>query len=163
LSKTFFLFKGAQLSLFYDQGLRFTCQSGCRYCCAVEPGFVFLSYSDIEKLIKHLQISSKQFLEEYCRKVPFGSFDYVSLNERPNHDCIFLNEKGCSVYQARPVQCLTYPFWATVLDSKKSWEEEKKWCPGIDVGTLHTKKEIENYLEMRRGVEPAIWDKVLNF
>jgi len=89
-----------------------------------------------------------------------GSISYVSLVERENHDCVFLNQQGCGVYAARPLQCATYPFWPTVLADKKSWELEADWCPGLGKGELHTKSEIDKLLAMREGVEPAVWDEV---
>ena len=148
------------MGCFYQEGLRFTCQSGCRYCCGVEPGFVFVSQDDIRRLCLYLQLSTNEFLQRYCRKVPMGSISYVSLVERENRDCVFLNQLGCDVYAARPLQCATYPFWSTVLADKKSWELEADWCPGLGKGELHTKSEIDKLLEMREGVEPAVWDEV---
>jgi Fe-S-cluster containining protein len=76
----------------------------------------------------------------------------------PNHDCVFLGPEGCTVYPARPVQCATYPFWSTVVADEQSWEEERRWCPGIGKGPLHTKEEIDKLLDMRAGVEPATND-----
>ncbi|MDD3822428.1 MAG: YkgJ family cysteine cluster protein [Sphaerochaetaceae bacterium] len=146
---------------FLDQGLRFTCQSGCRYCCGVEPGYVFLTRDDITRLCDHLHLRQQEFLRTYCRKVSMGSISYVSLRERENNDCEFLIETGCSVYPARPVQCATYPFWSTILTDAATWEEEKSWCPGIGKGALHTKDEIESLLAMRRGVEPAVWEEMV--
>ncbi len=150
------------MSRFYDNGLRFSCKPGCRYCCGVEPGYVFVTIDDLQKLASHLCLSRKEFLLRYCRKVPMGSISYVSLLEKDNHDCVFLNEQGCGVYEARPVQCATYPFWNTVLSDTRSWEAESSWCPGIGTGELHDKEEIERMLKMREGVEPAVWDEVFD-
>ena len=39
---------------------------------------------------------------------------------------MFLNPIGqCSIYDVRPVQCSTYPFWPSLLASKEDWEDEK--------------------------------------
>jgi len=147
------------MSSFYADGLRFSCKPGCRYCCGVEPGYVFVSKTDIERLAAHLQISSHEFINRYCRKVPMGSISYISLLEKKNHDCVFLEEHGCSVYEARPVQCAAYPFWNTIVADRQSWEREAAWCPGIGTGSLHTSKEIDSLLRLRQGVEPAIWEE----
>jgi hypothetical protein len=40
------------------------------------------------------------------------------------------------VYEDRPRQCRTWPFWSSVLRSRESWEQAKAVCPGIDKGTL---------------------------
>ncbi|MDC7246292.1 MAG: YkgJ family cysteine cluster protein [Sphaerochaetaceae bacterium] len=148
------------MECFYEDGLAFTCLPGCRYCCAVEPGFVFLSMNDLQRLCSFTQKPVKDFVAEFCIKVPMGSHHYLSLKERDNHDCIFLGEKGCTVYESRPVQCSTYPFWAHVLSSGKSWEEEKKWCPGIGKGVLHSKEKIDEQLSLRKENQPLIFEEL---
>jgi hypothetical protein len=30
----------------------------------------------------------------------------------------------CRIYQARPIQCSTYPFWPNILESEAAWDEE---------------------------------------
>ena len=146
------------MGCFYESGLRFTCISGCRYCCGVEPGYVFISRDDMERLVNHLNISVQEFLLTYCRKVPLGSISDISLAERSNRDCVFLNEHGCSVYEARPVQCVTYPFWNTIVADQESWKREAHWCPGIGQGELHSRHTIDHMLWLRQGVEPAVWE-----
>ncbi|WP_422480607.1 YkgJ family cysteine cluster protein [Pleomorphochaeta sp. DL1XJH-081] len=146
------------MGYFYDEGLQFTCQPGCRYCCGVEPGYVFLTKDDLTRLTDHFGLSSRQFLQRYCRKVPMGSISYISLLEKDNHDCVFLASHGCSVYEVRPVQCATYPFWNTIIQDRQSWEREASWCPGIGIGELHGKAEIDRMVSMREGVEPAVWE-----
>lgn len=98
------------------------------------------------------------FIEVYCRKIDMGAFKLISLKEKENFDCIFLTESGCSVYDARPEQCRTYPFWASVMEDRTSWEEASKSCPGIGKGRLYTKREIERLLSERRGQEPMMVD-----
>ncbi|MFA7371100.1 MAG: YkgJ family cysteine cluster protein [Sphaerochaetaceae bacterium] len=149
------------MSCFYEEGLHFTCKEGCHYCCGVEPGYVFVSQEDLERIGRHLSLAPLEVVKRYCRKVSMGSYSYISLLERENHDCIFLSPKGCSIYPARPVQCATYPFWAPILESRAMWEREKQWCPGLDEGKLYTKEMIEEALEARRGVEPAIWEEIV--
>ncbi len=141
------------MSEFYDNGLRFTC-TRCGYCCREEPGYVFLSSNDLRSLPKLFNISRDQFLEKYCRTVDMGSFKLVSLREKQNNDCIFFHDYGCLAYQARPLQCRSYPFWAHVLESRESWEQEGLHCPGIGKGDLHSAEEIEEWLFVRRRERP---------
>lgn len=103
-----------------------------------------------------LGLNHEEFIETYCRYVPMGSFKMLSLKEKDNYDCIFLCKEGCKVYQARPRQCRTYPFWAHVLESEESWKEEAKSCPGIGKGKLYTKKEIEEKLQYRLENKPIM-------
>lgn len=133
-------------SRFYDDsGLRFKC-TGCGGCCTGVPGYVWLSSEDIERLIAHLELSHEAFFETYCRKAK-GRWSLKEL--LPHYDCIFLkNGKECSVYEARPKQCRTFPWWKENLLSKRSWEDAGRYCEGINHpdGKIYTKEEIERDL-----------------
>jgi Fe-S-cluster containining protein len=53
-------------------------------------------------------------------------------------------KRGCSIYQVRPLQCRTWPFWPEVIKSPATWARAGKGCPGINNGTRHfTPKQIE--------------------
>lgn len=131
---------------FYSDGLCFECQR-CRYCCSSEPGYVFLSEKDLDNASREMGLDREAFISIYCRYVDFGAYYLVSLKEKDNYDCIFLTDKGCSIYNGRPTQCRTYPFWSGVMESEKTWNEEKKLCPGIGKGTKVSKEEIEERLK----------------
>ncbi len=131
--------------MFYDNGLRFTCRM-CRYCCSGEPGYVYLSEEEIINLAKFLEMPIDQFMKVYCRTVDHGDYLMVSLREKSDYDCIFLTDKGCSVYPVRPKQCATYPFWENIMSSPEAWLEESRRCPGIGEGELISKEEIERRL-----------------
>ena len=78
----------------------------------------------------------------------------VSLKEKDNYDCIFLTKNGCSIYEGRPSQCRTYPFWESIVESRANWESEGKSCPGIGKGRKISRKEIEKELEKGRTNVP---------
>ena len=137
--------------MFYDKGLRFECQM-CRYCCSADPGYVYLTKNDIERASSALSLSFDDFMKAYCRLVDFGGYSLVSLREMENYDCIFLTPNGCAIYEARPLQCRTYPFWKNVMESEESWKAEGRCCPGIGKGALVSRKEIEKRL--KDGEEP---------
>jgi hypothetical protein len=141
----------------YADGLRFTCTQ-CGNCCTGGPGFVWISVEEVVRLAAHLRLSPEQVVEKYCRKID-GKF---SLRERRNargeYDCIFLKEvkaqrrdgdetvvyskRVCTVYDARPLQCRTWPFWTENLRDQASWERSAKRCPGMNVGKRYTLKQI---------------------
>ncbi|RKX73687.1 MAG: YkgJ family cysteine cluster protein, partial [Spirochaetes bacterium] len=52
------------------------------------------------------------------------------------------------VYDYRPLQCRSYPFWGSNLISETAWNELEKNCPGVNKGKLHTKEQIERWLEI---------------
>lgn len=96
-----------------------------------------------------------QFVETYCRWVPAGTGrEQLSLREKPGYDCVFW-DGGCVVYEARPLQCRTFPFWPSVLASEEAWEETAAECPGMGRGPLHGAGHIEGCLSARRR-EPVI-------
>ncbi len=141
---------------FYEDGLRFTCRQ-CSHCCKDEPGYVFLSEQEMTSIAGHLSISEDEFIQEYCKTVNMGTFSMISIRERKNNDCIFLSEAGCTIYPVRPVQCRSYPFWASLVDSEEDWEREAGECPGMNEGELHSREEIEGWLQKRRENQPKMF------
>jgi Fe-S-cluster containining protein len=131
---------------FYRDGLRFACQR-CSLCCRQDPGFVFLSTEDLDRLCEWAKISADKFIDEYCRWVPTSEGkEYLSLREKPNYDCV-LWANGCLAYGYRPVQCSTYPFWPRILANITAWNDAAAECPGINKGELRAYEEIKGKLE----------------
>lgn len=130
-------------SVFYKDGLCFSC-SQCRACCGVSPGMVYLSERDLTSLCQWFKLTKSEFIDLYCRWVPYyDGKEALCLKEKSNYDCIFW-DNGCTAYNARPIQCSTYPFWTWLLKDKDSWNNEKKSCPGINQGRRWSFEEI-NY------------------
>jgi Fe-S-cluster containining protein len=68
-------------------------------------------------------------LEKYSEKTMSGWVklkNQVSDDPKVNDRCIFLGADGkqCSIYEARPIQCRTYPFWPRLLSDPKEWSKE---------------------------------------
>lgn len=123
----------------YQDGLRFAC-TRCGACCTGAPGFVWVSVAEIEALAAELRLSTDEFGRRFLRRVG----DRISLVERPNGDCVFWDaNRGCTVYESRPVQCRTWPFWTENLESRETWEETGSRCPGIDRGDWFSVESIE--------------------
>jgi Fe-S-cluster containining protein len=127
--------------LWYQEGLRFSCKA-CGRCCCGEPGYVWITTEEINQIAKKLGISAIRFEKAFVWTVQGNK---RSLREFPNGDCVLLNEKsrGCKVYEDRPVQCRTWPFWTQNIDSRKSWEKTAKFCPGCNQGKMYSLEEIE--------------------
>jgi len=137
-----------QHDVIYAHGLRFEC-TRCSKCCRHTPGYVFLSETDMETLSAALGVSRHVFLHTYCRRVRFGPVHRISLKEKSNVDCILWEGGGCSVYEARPLQCRSYPFWSSCVSSEEDWQYQARQCPGIGAGPVHPREEIERWLAMR--------------
>ena len=133
---------------FYDDnGLKFKC-TNCKACCTLDGGAVILSSSDLSQLAKYVDLTEEQFIKVYCRWLENSDGkQYLCLKDKNKSQCVFWDcEHGCQVYEGRPVQCRTYPFWTKILKTRNSWEKEKSFCPGINCGETHSKSEIESEL-----------------
>jgi Fe-S-cluster containining protein len=114
---------------------------------------VFLRKNDTEMLVSALKTRYTDFVKHYCRWVPNAAGgEQLSLREKANYDCVFWS-RGCAVYEARPLQCRTYPFWESMLASRNAWEAMS--CPGMGRGNLHSMEEIDLFLDQQRA-EPII-------
>ncbi|HYW82803.1 MAG: YkgJ family cysteine cluster protein [Spirochaetia bacterium] len=133
---------------FYGSGLRFEC-TRCSECCRHTPGYVFLSEKDLVALAAATGRERQEFLRTCCRQVSFGVARRISLKEKANLDCIFWEKGGCSVYDARPLQCRSFPFWSACVSSPEEWELHARQCRGMGKGALHPRSEIEDWLKQR--------------
>ena len=123
----------------FKDGLRFTC-TGCGDCCSGAPGFVWVSEEDIQRLADHLKLDVDTFERRYVRRVGIRK----SLIEYSDGDCVFFDpqKRNCSLYEARPLQCRTWPFWDSNIESKAAWKHTCQVCPGSGKGTLFTVEQI---------------------
>lgn len=133
----------------FSEGLRFQC-TGCGQCCTKEPGYVFLSLLDLEKLSDHFQISPQDFLKKYTRLVDDR---YALLEDLLTYDCVFLKNNACTVYESRPIQCRTFPWWVQNLRTPSDWKEASLRCEGINhptaslIPALKIEEECMTYLD----------------
>lgn len=125
----------------YHEGLKFKCTQ-CGDCCTGAPGFVWLNKAEITALAKRLDMDEGAFEQEYVIKVGIRK----SLTERENGDCILLDAetRGCTVYEDRPRQCRTWPFWDSNLKTPEAWAETCEVCPGSGKGKLYQLDQIEH-------------------
>ncbi|MBC8237614.1 MAG: YkgJ family cysteine cluster protein [Helicobacteraceae bacterium] len=105
------------------------CEECAGRCCTGESGYIYVSKAEIEAIAKLLELDVKEFMREYLFKKMYK----YSIKERKNGDsyeCVFYDAatNGCSIYDARPLQCKTFPFWDYY---KTRVDELKLECPGI--------------------------------
>lgn len=115
----------------YKDGLRFKCTE-CGKCCTGPSGFVWVSEEEMQAMADTLDISLELFKKKYVRHRD----NRYALVERKtkggDYDCIFLKDKKCEVYQARPQQCRIFPWWPENLKSEESWQSAAQECEGIN-------------------------------
>jgi uncharacterized protein len=131
----------------FKEGLRFEC-TGCGDCCTGAPGYVWVTRDEIELLAGHLNLSVADFEQQYVRAVGIRK----SLIEYANGDCVFFdpNARNCTVYEARPQQCRTWPFWQSNVESKAAWNHTSQACPGCNHGPLHSAEKIVHQISIVR-------------
>jgi len=126
----------------YADGLRFHCTQ-CGNCCTGPPGAVWFTPDEGRRIADHLRLDLGTFLARYTRELDGRR----SLRERKTehgYDCIFLDRKTlpgravCGIYDARPTQCRTWPFWRSNLESPHAWQTARICtpCPGMNTGPL---------------------------
>ena len=130
-------------SPWYAEGLRFSC-TRCGNCCGGAPGHVWVSLEETEAIAADLGLAAAAFTKRHVRRVGTR----LSLLEKRGGDCEFLlrpkpGVTGCSIHRVRPVQCQTWPFWASNLESATAWDLAARQCPGMNHGRLHGLRAIQ--------------------
>lgn len=103
-----------------------TCQARC---CTGESGYIYITNPEIESISEFLALDIKDFMQQYLYK---NAYKY-SIKERKfgdSYECAFYDREsnGCMIYEVRPLQCRTFPFWDYF---KNRVDELKLECPGV--------------------------------
>lgn len=106
------------------------CDSCTGRCCTGDSGYIWITEEELQRLAEHLRLSFDQCLAQYAYK----EGERYSLRERwrskqQDWACVFF-QQGCQIYEYRPVQCRTYPFWDVFKEDARHLLRE---CPGIEV------------------------------
>jgi Fe-S-cluster containining protein len=124
----------------YRDGLCFSCTQ-CGNCCTGDPGVVWVTEEELADIAR-LTGKSLGEIRLFHTRIVGGR---VSLREHANGDCTFFDgeKRTCTIYDARPTQCRTWPFWKSHLQSPATWEEVKRECPGAGQGDFFSLEEVE--------------------
>lgn len=121
--------------LIYKEGFDFSfdpkmCSQCSGNCCIGESGYIWISPAEVEALALFLNMNTQELINRYLFKVGYKySIKEIKLDPN-NYICCFfdLNKKQCSIYDARPNQCRTFPFWEHF---KKNKHEVLQECPAV--------------------------------
>ncbi|MBN1844769.1 MAG: YkgJ family cysteine cluster protein [Sedimentisphaerales bacterium] len=154
----------------YQNGLAFSCRQCGRCCAGPGEGYVWVNREEIAALAARLTIDVTEFKRLYTRRV---GIRYSLIEKQPSKDCVFLDKDGpngpvCRVYDQRPRQCRTWPFWKENLRTPDQWQQARQTCPGIDQGRWFSLAQIEaiqnNSIALEaagRHLPDAAWDWIV--
>lgn len=88
-----------------SNGVYYQCQR-CANCCRW-PGDVVVSDAEISAIASFMGLSEEEFIQRYTRLRL--NRQGLSLIEKKNHECIFLEGIDCQIQTVKPEQCRDFP------------------------------------------------------
>jgi Fe-S-cluster containining protein len=170
-----------KISSYLEKGIEFSCQMCGKCCTGLNEGEVYLYEKDVLRLTKLLNIRGikhlREFAEKYFKIVDDSFFwkepgaqrgktyRYKSLGFKftgEDEHCHFLKNNICTVHEARPFQCRSFPFWQMMVSSKKNFDTYTKKCKGLQLlkGKFHTREEILKWAQDEYEMEKKYFFKM---
>lgn len=87
----------------------------------------------MEQISTFLDLPFDKFTQKYVKKVGY-KFSFIEKSYFNEYACIFFDEntKRCGIYEVRPKQCRTFPFWDGFRDeTSEDYKMLLKMCLGI--------------------------------
>lgn len=78
----------------------------CTACCRW-PGQVRLSEAEITRAAEFLRLGEFEFVQKYTRVA--SDRHGLALEDKPNGECIFLENHDCRINPVKPQQCRDFP------------------------------------------------------
>ena len=170
--------KPIKISSTLEEGARFSCKM-CGDCCrGFNDGDVFLYGEDITKLASFLGFDGNSGLRKFSKKYlkiiqttfywrkegakrgknySIGCIGFQFQGE--DEHCAFLSsENACTVHEARPLQCRSFPWWQKMVRSRNQiWKYARK-CPGLkDLNSsdakFYSREEIRSWAKREQEAE----------
>ncbi|MFO8017653.1 MAG: YkgJ family cysteine cluster protein [Promethearchaeia archaeon] len=170
--------KNRRISKKYQKGIRFTCQMCGKCCRGLNEGEIYLYREDVQKLAAHLGFTGSKGLKEFARKYVAtvtksyywrppnksrGKTHYITVLAfkltGEDEVCQFLKGDECSVYDARPFQCRSFPIgWKMLMTKRKNFLTYARKCPGLKLsrknkGKFRSYQEILNWIQREEQIE----------
>jgi Fe-S-cluster containining protein len=123
-----------------ERGLRFECTQ-CGKCCWTRGQYshVYLTKQDLASLAAAVGLSVAETRRRYTFRDENGWTELDFSEGR----CVMLDAKTnlCTVYESRPTQCRTFPFWPEMIRRGAWTAEAKRICEGVGNGRVVPKEE----------------------
>ncbi|PAF48996.1 zinc/iron-chelating domain-containing protein [Helicobacter sp. 13S00401-1] len=108
------------------------CEACGGKCCCGESGYIFVSIEEMKAQAKFLGMDFDKFCLQYIKKVgyKFSLLEKAASKKDLGLVCVFFDEKTkrCLIYEVRPKQCISFPFWDSF---KQDTSYLEKTCAGF--------------------------------
>jgi Fe-S-cluster containining protein len=133
-------------------GLRFECTE-CGKCCRVRGPYahVYLNDKELRGLARSKGLSTHEFRWRYTVVDELGWTELVFKDER----CVFLDDESgrCTVYEDRPAQCRTFPFWRNFAPEGEWTPQVYELCEGIGRGEAWDPAAVEDIMSRQERAD----------
>jgi uncharacterized protein len=106
--------------------IRFSCLR-CGACCKV--GFIYLKKGEADTMARSLAMPVTQFKKKYTTWLLWLG---RALRWTDEGGCVFMKDEKCSIYEARPEQCRTWPYWKRIIQNREDLLRARTYCKGIE-------------------------------
>ncbi|MDA3786398.1 MAG: YkgJ family cysteine cluster protein [Deltaproteobacteria bacterium] len=98
-------------------------------CCRGSAGYVWISRVELEEMAEARKMTVPLFARQYVRQVQ-GRFSLQDRLINGEYFCCFFDRiaGACTIYQNRPSQCRTFPFWDKFKKEPQKLFDE---CPAV--------------------------------
>ncbi len=154
--------------------IKFRCWPGVpcfKLCCS--DLYLPLTPYDILRLRNRFKLTTDQFLVLYTEPfiLPKSKLPVARLKMRDDEykTCPFVSEKGCQVYEDRPLACRYYPLGLGIFRNRDESRNEdfyylvkEGFCQGLDTGPEITVEEYRRSQGIPEFEEPVLeWAEII--
>jgi Fe-S-cluster containining protein len=135
-----------------ERGLRFECTQ-CGKCCWTRGQYshVYMTKGDVEAMAAALSLTVAETRERFTFRDENGWTELDFSEGR----CVMLDAETnlCTVYESRPTQCRTFPFWPEMIRRGAWTMEARSICEGVGNGRVVPKDEAARRLADQKAAD----------